>query len=150
MACQDSKVLAFRLVLTDRERARMALPRVYPGGNVPMAKRDFSYQGEKLAVARSSLMLPHSMGEEHSIAHAFHACSLGLQQFDVTRIADEDVRDRIERLRTLTQTEGMEDATGEGTWVHRARKMTVDEKRELSSVVDQLADWFNKHVWTGK
>jgi hypothetical protein len=42
-----------------------------------MAKHQFGYQGEKFSDARRSLMLPHPMGEESSIANAFGACSLG-------------------------------------------------------------------------
>jgi len=32
----------------------------------------YSYQTEKLSVARSALMLPHYKGEAHAIASAFH------------------------------------------------------------------------------
>jgi hypothetical protein len=114
-----------------------------------MAKHEFSYQGEKFSLARTSLMLPHSTGEERSIADAFRACSLGVHQFDISKIKDADVRDWLQTVTRLMSTEGIEDATGEGKWVHRARGMTMDEKRELSRAVDRLANWFNRHFWVG-
>ena len=113
-----------------------------------MAKERFGYQGEKLSQARSSLMAPHEMGEEHSYASAFHACSLGFHQFDVSKVKDDDAVGWIETIKRLMDTAGVEDTTGEGTYVHRARQLTVDERREFSNAVDELASWFNRQFWS--
>ena len=115
-----------------------------------MAKDRFSYQSEKLSQARSSLMLPHSMGEERSVAFAFEFCGRAFHQFDVGRVEDENARQWIDTIKRYMNTEGVEDPTGEGTWVQRARMMTTDEKREFSDAVDQLASWFDREFWAGR
>lgn len=113
-----------------------------------MVKDRFDYQGEKLSLARSSLMAPHEMGEEHSYAAAFHACSLAFHQFDVSRVKNDDAVRWIETIKRLMDTSGVEDPTGEGTWVHRARQMTLEERREFSNAVDELASFFNREFWS--
>jgi hypothetical protein len=113
-----------------------------------VVKDRFDYQGEKLSQARSTLMAPHEMGEEHSYASAFEVCSRAFHDFDVSRVKGDDAVHWIETIKRLMDTSGVEGPTGEGTWVHRARLMTVDEKREFSNAVDELASWFNRKFWS--
>lgn len=88
------------------------------------------------------------MGEEHSYASAFEVCSRAFHDFDVSRVKGDDAVHWIETIKRLMDTSGVEGPTGEGTWVHRARLMTVDEKREFSNAVDELASWFNRKFWS--
>jgi hypothetical protein len=74
-------------------------------------------------------------------ARAFH-------DFDVTRVEDEDAVGWIETIKRLMDTSDVEDPTGEGTWVHRARLMTFEEKHEFSNAVDELASWFDREFWS--
>ncbi len=102
----------------------------------------FSYQAEKFSVARSALMLPHPRGEHESIANAFHECSLGLHQFDRSRLSD-DANQWVGKLDALMETKGLSDPNGEGLWAVKAKTFTDDEKIELSRLVDELAHWFD-------
>lgn len=114
-----------------------------------MGNKDrFDYQGEKLSQARSALMLPHTMGEDQSIASAFEVCDRAFHQFDVDRIKDDNARLWVEMIKRLMDTSGVDDPTGEGTYIQRARQMTTDEKREFSKAVDELASWFNMLFWS--
>jgi hypothetical protein len=113
-----------------------------------MSADRFGYQGEKLSQARSSLMAPHLRGEEHSFAFAFQFCSRAFHQFDIARIEDEDAVEWIKTIQRLMDTSNVEDSTEEGTYVHRARLMTEDEKYEFSKAVDELASWFNREFWS--
>jgi hypothetical protein len=45
-------------------------------------------------------------------------------------------------------TEGVADVTGEGGFDRRAREMTLDEKREFSDAVANLASWFDMQFWS--
>ena len=100
--------------------------------------KDFGYQSEKLSQARSALMAPHPGGEEESFADAFHYCTLAFTDFDVTRVKDENASRWIEII------ERLKDTTKEGTWVNRACAMSLEEKREFSEAVDELAHWFKR------
>lgn len=113
-----------------------------------MVKDRFGYQSEKLSQARSSLMAPHIRGEEYDFAAAFDFCSRAFHDLDVTRVEDEDAAGWIEAIKRLMDTSGVEDPTGEGTWVHRARQMTFEERYEFSNAVDELASWFEREFWS--
>jgi hypothetical protein len=103
----------------------------------------YNYPTEKFAVARSSLMLPHPRGEAESIAEAFHECSLGLHRLDEDGL-DDDARHWIVVLRRLMNTDGLEDPTERGLFLLKAETLTVEDKFELSRVVDELACWFDR------
>lgn len=40
-------------------------------------------------------------------------------------------------------TKGIDDPNGRGTWYVKAEELSIEEKYEFSSAVDQLASWFN-------
>lgn len=102
----------------------------------------FAYAAEKFAAARRNLMLPHTQGEAESIKHAFHECDLGLRELDRDAL-DESASAWVRELEGLMDTSGLTDPTGErGTWAIKAEQLTVDEKIELSQLVDSLACWF--------
>ena len=105
-----------------------------------MTKDCFSYQTEKFSQARSALMAPHTWGEEKSFAEAFDYCTRAFTDFDVTRVKDENASRWIETIKRL------KDTTNEGTWVNRAYAMSLEEKREFSKAVDELADWFKRQL----
>ena len=111
-------------------------------------KDRFSYQGEKLSQARSSLMVPHAAGEDTSFACAFEFCSRAFHQFDVERVSNEDVRSWINTINDTLNTDDVDDRTGEGTFLHRARALSEHEKRAFSRAVDELASWFNMEFWS--
>jgi hypothetical protein len=111
-------------------------------------KDRFDYQGEKLSQARSSLMAPHPSGEDQSFASAFDFCSRAFHQFDTDCVPDDSARDWISKIKSLMNTEGVQDTTGEGTFVHRARAMSVDEKMEFARAVDELASYFHREFWS--
>jgi hypothetical protein len=101
----------------------------------------FGYQAKTFSDARSSLMLPHAKGEADSIANAFHECSLGLNNLSRDSL-DDYARGLVLKLEALMDTSGLKDPSGEGLWTVKARRMTVDQKLDLSHVVNELADWF--------
>lgn len=107
----------------------------------------YSYATEKLSAARRALMLPHPEGEAQSIAHAFHECSLGLQDIRVDDLDSDSAQSWVAKIRELMDTSGIEDQSGRGTWFSKADQLTVNEKLELSRVVDELAHWFEKKFW---
>lgn len=111
-------------------------------------KDRFDYQAEKLSQARSTLMAPHSMGEEQSFASAFDFCSRAFHQFDIDRVKDDAARGWIDTIKRLMSTEGVIDPTGEGLWIHRARALTLEERRSFSNAVDELASWFDISFWS--
>lgn len=100
----------------------------------------YMYPTEKLNAARRILMLPHPGGEARSLAGAFHECSLGLKGF-----SDEDFDSHSQTwfrtIRETMDTTGVEDPSGEGTWLRRAKSLDVDQKAAFASAVDELADW---------
>lgn len=113
-------------------------------GTKGMDKIDhFAYAAEKFSTARRNLMLPHPKGEAQSIMHAFHECSLGLDDIDKSKL-DENAATRVRKLEQLMDTSGLEDPDEEGLWVVKARQLTIDEKIELSGLIDELAHWFDR------
>ncbi len=107
----------------------------------------FAYQSEKFSVARSSLMVPHPNGEAASIASAFHECSLGLHELDEQTL-DDHARGWVVKLKDLMDTSGLTDPDGRGLWAVKAASLTIEQKFELSRVVDELAHWFDRHFWS--
>jgi hypothetical protein len=105
---------------------------------------NFDYQSEKLSQARSCLMLPHSDGEEASVAEAFMLCGRAFYRFDTSLIKDENAIIWIETIKRFMDTAGVSDPTGEGTAIQRARQLTNDDKAEFSRAVDELANWFDR------
>lgn len=103
----------------------------------------FSYAAEKFSSARSALMLPHPQGEDRSIACAFFECRLGLERFD-RALLDETSSNWVDRLDQFMSTDDLEDANKEGLFLVKARKLSVDDKLQLSSIVDELQTWFGR------
>lgn len=105
---------------------------------------NFAYQAEKFSVARSSLMIPHPNGEAASIASAFHECSLGLHDLDEQKL-DDNARGCVAKLNDLMDTSDLTDPDKRGLWAVKADSLTIEQKFELSRVVDELAHWFDRH-----
>lgn len=103
----------------------------------------FSYAAEKLGVARSTLMLPHPRGEAASITDAFLLCEMGLKGIPLDEL-DDDARDWVVALEELMDTTGVDGPPGRETWRLWAETFSEEEKREVSRVVDELADWFRR------
>jgi hypothetical protein len=103
----------------------------------------YSYPAEKFSVARHCLMLPHPKGEAESIMHAFHECSLGLHDLDRDGL-DDNARKWVRKLEELMSTDGLDDPSGRGLWVIKAERLSINDKIELSRVVDELACWFDR------
>jgi hypothetical protein len=101
----------------------------------------FGYQTEKLAQARSALMLPHHNGEAASIAECFEFCERAFHHFDASGL-DDYAREWVETITGFMDTTGIE-ADG-GLWLIKAASLTPEEKYQLSNAVDQLASWFSR------
>ncbi len=112
--------------------------------NIP----SFAYQSEKLSQARRILMAPNPHGEEQSFADAFFECSRAFHEFDEDLITDGNAQNWIDTIKQLMDTSGVEDPTDEGTYLHRARAMTLDEKCEFSRCIAELASWFTMKFWS--
>ena len=104
----------------------------------------YAYQDEKFSTARSSLMLPHTGGEAQSIMHAFHECSLGLRHADRDGL-DSHALDWVRKLEELMNTDGLEDSSGRGLFIIKAEQLSKDEKAEVSRLVNDLANWFDRY-----
>jgi hypothetical protein len=91
-------------------------------------------------------MLPFPQGESHSISLAFHECYLGLKDLNREDL-DSSAREWISKLEQFMDTGGIEDSSGRGTWAVRADKLTENEKIELSTIIDELANWFHMCFW---
>lgn len=110
------------------------------------AMTQFIYLAEKFAIARSSLMLPHSRGEDESIANAFLECRLGLMGCD-HELFDDHERAMVGRLEAFMETAGLTNDDGDGLWKAKARGwMSHDDKAELSNIVDGLATSFMRRL----
>ncbi|UUZ71251.1 hypothetical protein LP415_19275 [Polaromonas sp. P1(28)-8] len=96
-----------------------------------------SYQSEKLAAARSALMLPHVGGEAASIATCFFECSNALNDLDRSKLTGDKARWVAELDKIMNRT-GLSDPNKEGLFTVRARSLTVDEQADLSRLVDAL------------
>ena len=103
----------------------------------------YVYQAETFSAARRVLMLPHPRGEQDSIARAFHECRLGLNDLDRGGL-DENARGRVGRLEELMAATGFSDANRVGTGAVTARELSLEEKFELSRIIDELAYWFRQ------
>ena len=108
----------------------------------------YSYQAERLAGARSALMLPHPTGEAASIASAFHECHNGLHQLDRSQL-DDNARDWLAKLDRFMDTSGLADPYSKGLWQIKAETLTESEKFELSRIIDELAHWFRRESYDG-
>jgi hypothetical protein len=100
-------------------------------------------QAEAFSTARRSLMLPHPRGEQDSIARAFQECRLGLHDLDRDGL-DENARGRVTRLEELMATAGFSDASRAGAEAVKGRELSLQEKFELSRIIDELAYWFRQ------
>ena len=103
----------------------------------------YVYQAETFSTARRALMLPHPRGEHDSIARAFHECRLGLHDLDRDGL-DENARGRVKRLEELMAATGFSDANRVGAGAVTARELSLEEKFELSRIIDELAYWFRQ------
>jgi hypothetical protein len=103
----------------------------------------YVYQAETFSAARRTLMLPHPRGEQDSIARAFHECRLGLRDLDRNGL-DENARGRVKSLEGLMAIAGLSDANRVGTGAVKARELSLEEKLELSRIIDELAYWFRQ------
>jgi hypothetical protein len=103
---------------------------------------NYVYQAETFSAARRTLMLPHPRGEQDSIQRAFDECRLGLHDFDRDGL-DENARGRVERLEELMATARVSDANV-GAGAVKATELSLEEKFELSRIIDELAYWFRQ------
>lgn len=86
-------------------------------------------------------MLPHPNGESQSIAAAFHNISLGLHHLDAQEL-DDSSRAWVAIIQDFINTSGLTDIDGRGLWLVKAEQLTFEQKYELSSTVNELANWF--------
>lgn len=106
----------------------------------------YSYQAEKLSMARRVLMLPTPGQEAERIAEAFHNCSLAFHRFDDSTL-DDNARGWKRVIERTMDTSGIKDESGVGTWSIRAAQLTDDQRRELANAIDELAHWFDREFW---
>lgn len=92
-------------------------------------------------------MLPHPKGEPASIAFAFMECSLGMGKIETDGL-DDYARDSLRRLKELMDASGLKDPADRGMHTIKAEKLTIEQRRELSSAVDELASWFDMKTRT--
>ena len=102
----------------------------------------FMHQAEKLADARRALMLPHAKGETASIAYAFAECVQGTRDLDLADL-DDDARKLVSKLNELIDPVGLKDPAERGFYAIKAEKLSIEQRRELSEVVNELAIWFD-------
>jgi len=102
----------------------------------------YTYASEKFATARSYLMLPHPDGDTKSIADAFSECSLSLRTFNHDDL-DDGARTSLRKLEELMGTTGLDDPLHRGLYTIKAERLSIDQKAELSEVIDYLASWFD-------
>jgi len=76
-------------------------------------------------------MLPHSSGIETAITDALDECYYAFYRFDDTGL-DDNARRLVAKIKTLRETV-------------KTRTLTIDEQRELSDAVDELAYWFESY-----
>ena len=103
----------------------------------------YVHQAETFSTARRALMLPHPRGEQDSIAKALHECWLGLHDLDRDGL-DENARGRVKKLEELMAISGFSDANHVGAEAVKASELSLEEKFELSRLIDELAYWFRQ------
>ncbi len=108
---------------------------------------EFTYPAEKFKAARTHLMLPHPKGEAASIAFAFMECALAIGKVE-TESLDDSVGDSLRKLKELMDASGLKDPADRGLHTIKAEKLTIEQRRELSSAVDELATWFDMKTRT--
>ena len=102
---------------------------------------------EKMNLARRCLMAPHLASEDQAFADSFHACWLGLDNFDENLVAEYgDAQEWIRTIKRIIDTTGFGDPTS-GGYLARVQAMTYEEKRDFSNAVDELANWFRREDW---
>ena len=102
----------------------------------------YPYASEKFATARRSLMLPHPEGEIKSIVDAFTECSHGLHNINRDDF-DDAARGSVRQLEELMDGSGLDDPLYRGLYTIKAERLSLDQKAELSRVIDYLASWFD-------
>ena len=103
----------------------------------------YSYQAEKLHVARRALMLPHSRGEHDSIAEAFRELSHAFHNLDETQL-DSTARGWVQKLKKFMDTSDTTPLGDDGLYSDKASTFSIDEKIQISTLVDELASWFDR------
>lgn len=111
-----------------------------------MVSNQWAYPAEKFGTARRTLMVPHPGGEAKSLVAAFHECEHGLRNVSLEAL-DDDARRWVAIILDTHDTTGIEDPTGDGTWLIKAEGLSVDQVMRFSSAVDGLATWFHDHFY---
>lgn len=99
---------------------------------------DYGYMAQKLASARSCLMLPHPKGITESVTIAMFECMIALDGVKDER--PEELEPYLSRLVRLMDTSDLVDADGIGLLRVKAETFTEDELHQFSSTVDELAN----------
>jgi len=94
--------------------------------------------------ARFSLMLPHHAGIDKAIASAFRECELAFHEMD-ERLLDDNALRWVVEIRELMDTTGIPESP-EGTFLLKARALSVEQQSDLRVAVNDLADWFARQV----
>jgi hypothetical protein len=102
----------------------------------------FAAQTEKFKAARRHLMLPHPRGEAFSIANAFSECAFGISELNPADL-DDYARELLNKLNALIDPIGLRDPAERGMYTIKAEKLSIEQRREMSSTVDELASWFD-------
>lgn len=110
-----------------------------------MTSELYKYPAEKLAAARRILMAPHPKGEADSFAHAFLECEHGLRDIRLEDI-DDSARSWLRTIKQAMDTSGIDDTQGRGRSFVKAENLSIEEKSQFSSAIDELADWFNEKI----
>lgn len=103
---------------------------------------DFGYAAEKFNAARHNLMLPHPRGEAASVADAFLECQLGIGKGRPEDLPHEDAARQLRELIAFMDTSDV--PVESGKWHAKADGFNTDELARVSSLVDQLAWWFEQ------
>jgi hypothetical protein len=98
----------------------------------------YKYAAEKLAEARRNLMAPHPRGEAESFVGAFRECDKALKSLPLKDL-DDGAQGWAATIARVIHGDRYE-VIKEDAWLARAERLSVDEKRDFSSAVDQLAD----------
>ena len=64
-----------------------------------------------------------------------------------TRLTDDNARAWLRKLDGLMESAGLSDPSDEGLWTVKARSLSLDQRLELSSITDELANWFDRKFW---